>query len=107
MTYPIAKLEGLTAVDAKKLRSVGIRTTDAFLEAAHTSKGRKVLAAKTGFSEQQLLEWANIADYMRIPGLGNGKTKLLRAAGVTEFIHLRSHPIEVLTRLQHLLGIGR
>ena len=31
----------------------------------------------------------------------------LRAAGVTEFIHLRSHPIEVLTRLQHLLGIGR
>ena len=56
MTYPIAKLEGLTAVDAKKLRSVGIRTTDAFLEAAHTSKGRKALAAKTGFSEQQLLE---------------------------------------------------
>ncbi|MBN9005233.1 MAG: DUF4332 domain-containing protein [Rhizobiales bacterium] len=83
MTYPIAKLEGLTAVDAKKLRSVGIRTTEAFLEAAHTSKGRKTLAAKTGFSEQQLLEWANIADYMRIPGLGNGKTKLLRAAGVT------------------------
>ena len=90
MTYPISKLEGLTAVDAKKLRSVGIRTTDAFLEAASTSKGRKALAARTGFSEQQLLEWANLADYMRIPGMGNGKTKLLRAAGVTtvrEFTH--------------------
>ena len=90
MTYPISKLEGLTAVDAKKLRSVGIRTTDAYLEAASTSKGRKVLAARTGFSEQQLLEWANLADYMRIPGMGNGKTKLLRAAGVTtvrEFTH--------------------
>ncbi len=49
MTYPISKLEGLTAVDAKKLRSVGIRTTDAYLEAASTPKGRKALAAKTGF----------------------------------------------------------
>jgi predicted RecB family nuclease len=90
MTYPISKLEGLTAVDAKKLRSVGIRTTDAYLEAASTSKGRKALAARTGFSEQQLLEWANLADYMRIPGMGNGKTKLLRATGVTtvrEFTH--------------------
>ena len=29
------------------------------------------------------MEWANLADYMRIPGMGNGKTKLLRAAGVT------------------------
>jgi predicted RecB family nuclease len=83
MTYPISKLEGLSAVDAKKLRSVGIRTTDAYLEAASTSKGRKALAATTGFSEQQLLEWANLADYMRIPGMGNGKTKLLRATGVT------------------------
>ena len=83
MTYPISKIEGLVAVDAKKLKSVGIRTTDALLEAARSPKGRKMLAAKTGFSEQQLLEWANIADYMRIPGMGNGKTKLLRAAGVT------------------------
>lgn len=30
----------------------------------------------------------------------------LRAAGIIEFIHLRSSPIEVLTRLQRLLGIG-
>ena len=31
----------------------------------------------------------------------------LRAAGVTEFIHLRSNPIEVLTQVQQLLGIGK
>lgn len=83
MTYSISKLEGLSAFEAKKLRSIGIRTTEAYLEAARTSKGRKTLAARTGISEQRLLEWANLADYMRIPGMGNGKTKLLRAAGVT------------------------
>jgi len=31
----------------------------------------------------------------------------LRAVGVTEFIHLRSNPIEVLTKLQQLLGMGK
>ena len=41
-----------------------------------------MLAAKTGISEQQLLEWANFSDYMRIPGMGKAKVGLVRAAGV-------------------------
>src|ERR1700756_5009367 len=83
MTYPISEIEGMTAYCATKLKSQGIRTTDALLEAARTVKGRKALAAKTGISEQQLLEWANISDYMRIPGMGKAKVGLVRAAGVT------------------------
>jgi predicted RecB family nuclease len=83
MTYSISDLEGMTAFAASKLKSQGIRTTDGLLEAAGTVKGRKALAAKTGISEQQLLEWANVSDYMRIPGMGKAKTGLVRAAGVT------------------------
>jgi hypothetical protein len=83
MTYSISKIDGITAVAAAKLKSVGIRTTEGLLEAAHTVKGRKALAAKTGIAEQQLLEWANIADCMRIPGMGKAKAELLRAAGVS------------------------
>jgi len=83
MTYPISEIEGMNAFFASKLKSLGIRTTDALLEAARTMKGRKALAAKTGISEQQLLEWANVSDYMRIPGMGKGKVGLMRAAGVT------------------------
>ena len=83
MTYPISEIDGLTAVAASKLKSLGIRTTEGLLEATRTVKGRKAIAAKTGISEQQLLEWANICDYMRIPGMGKAKTGLLRAAGVT------------------------
>jgi nucleotidyltransferase/DNA polymerase involved in DNA repair len=83
MTYPITEIEGMTAFSAAKLKSLGIRTTAALLEAARTVKGRKLLAAKTGISEQQLLEWANVSDYMRIPGMGKAKVSLVRAAGVT------------------------
>jgi len=48
MTYPLSELEGMTAFAASKLKSQGIRTTEALLEAASTVKGRKALAAKTG-----------------------------------------------------------
>ena len=83
MTYPLSAIEGLGAYPASKLKSLGIRTTDTLLEAARTVKGRKDLAAKTGISEQQLLEWANFADHMRIRGMGKAKIELIRAAGVT------------------------
>jgi hypothetical protein len=83
MTYPLSEIDGLSAYCALKLKAQGIRTTDALLEAARTVKGRKTLAAKTGISEQQLLEWANVSDYMRIPGMGKAKVGLVRAAGVT------------------------
>ena len=83
MTYPISEIEGLSAFSATKLKGLGIRTTDALLEAARTVKGRKELSTKTGISEQQLLEWANVSDYMRIPGMGKAKVGLMRAAGVT------------------------
>jgi predicted RecB family nuclease len=83
MTYPISEIEGMSAFAASKLKSVGIRTTDALLEAARNVRGRKALSAKTGISEQQLLEWANVSDYMRIPGMGKAKVNLMRAAGVT------------------------
>ena len=83
MTYSISEIDGLPAYAAAKLKTLGIRTTDRLLEAARTVKGRKMLAAKTGISEQQLLEWANFSDYMRIPGMGKAKVGLVRAAGVT------------------------
>lgn len=82
MTYPISEIDGLPSLAATKLKSLGIRTTDRLLEAARTVKGRKALAAKTGISEQQLLEWANFSDYMRVPGMGKAKVALVRAAGV-------------------------
>ena len=73
----------MNAFSASKLKPLGIRTAEALLEATRTAKGRKALSARTGISEQQLLEWANMADYMRIRGMGKAKIGLVRAAGAT------------------------
>ena len=81
-SYPISDIHGLTASAAAKLKSIGIRTTASLLDAARDVKGRKALAARTGLTEQQFLEWANIAQFMCIKGMGKGKTDLVRAAGV-------------------------
>lgn len=82
MSYPIAILEhfapGLTAA----LKPSGIRTTGKLLESAKDPKGRKRLAAKIGVDEKCILRWANMADRMRIKGIGEDYAALLEAAGV-------------------------
>lgn len=83
MTYPLNKLDSMSAADASKLKTIGIRTTTKLLEATSSLKGRKAVAARTGLSEAQLLEWANRADCLRIKGMGKATTELLKAAGVT------------------------
>ena len=40
MTYPLSQIEGMAPFAAAKLKKLGIRTTDALLEAARTVKGR-------------------------------------------------------------------
>jgi predicted flap endonuclease-1-like 5' DNA nuclease len=81
-SYPISHIDGLGPHAQAKLKAQGIRTTAGLLDHANTAKARKTLAARTGLSEQDLLAWANIADCMRIKGMGKAKAELLRAAGV-------------------------
>jgi predicted flap endonuclease-1-like 5' DNA nuclease len=88
-TYPISSIDGLTALAASRLKAAGIRTTAALLDAAKNPKGRKALSATTGLSEKQLLEWANMADKMRIKGMGAAKAQLLGKSGVTTVRELK------------------
>ena len=82
MSYPIADLEGIAPGAAAMLKSVGIRTTQRLLETAKNLRGRKALAERTGFDEKEILRWANMADRMRIKGVGEDYAELLEAAGV-------------------------
>src|SRR5262245_20228251 len=83
MTYPVAKLDGMTAQTATKLKKQGIRTTEKLIEVASPVRSRRRLAKETGISEHQLLDWVNIAHYLQIPGMGAAKARLIREAGVT------------------------
>jgi len=81
-SYPITDIDGIEAEVAATLKSAGIRTTGKLLETARSPKGRKLLAEETGFDEKKILCWANMADKMRIKGVGEEYAELLHAAGV-------------------------
>jgi predicted flap endonuclease-1-like 5' DNA nuclease len=82
MTYSLLDIDGIGHDVAAKLKVVGIRTSDRFLEAAKDVKGRKVLARQIGVDERTILKWANLVDRMRIKGVGEEYSELLEAAGV-------------------------
>lgn len=82
MAYSIAAIDDLDAEEAATLKSVGIRTTEKLLEAARSPKGRRELAAMTELDEKRLLHFANLADKLRIKGMGKEYAGLLCAVGV-------------------------
>ena len=82
MSYPITTIEEIGVDEVTALKSAGIRTTDGLLEAAKSPKGRKLLADKVKLDEKKLLRWANIADKLRIKGMGKEYAGLLREVGV-------------------------
>ena len=80
MTYPVSEIA--TPDIAARLKVAGIRTTERLLERAKGPKERKLLAEKTGLDEKRILSLANMADRMRIKGVGADYAGLLQAAGV-------------------------
>ena len=86
----IDAIEGIGVKNATTLRKLRVRTTEALLKAGATRKGRKELAAASGFSEHQILEWVNRADLFRVKGVGEEYSDLLEAAGVDTVKELRT-----------------
>src|SRR5262244_3719567 len=89
MSYSISAIEDIDADEAKALKSLGIRTTEKLLEAAKNPKGRKFLATKAELDKKRLLRWANIADKLRIKGMGKEYAGLLCEVGVDTVKELR------------------
>ncbi|MEO1198743.1 MAG: DUF4332 domain-containing protein [Pseudomonadota bacterium] len=82
MSYSIEKIEGIGPVYGEKLKGIGIVTTGALLDRAKDPKGRKAVASESGVDEKMILKWTNMADLMRIKGVGEEYSELLEAAGV-------------------------
>lgn len=82
-------LEGITQAHNDKLSFIGVRTTGQLLVVAAHRQGREDLASQTGISEGLLLKWVNLADLMRIKGIGEEYSGLLEAIGVDTVIELR------------------
>jgi predicted flap endonuclease-1-like 5' DNA nuclease len=82
MKYKIEEIEGIGPAYGAKLKAAGIADTDSLLARCGAKKGRTEVAKETGLDESRLLKWANMADLMRISGVGEEYSELLEAAGV-------------------------
>ncbi len=98
ISHPIADIDGIEPDMVALLKSKGIRTTAKLLEAAKDPKGRRALAERTGIDEKRLLGWANMADRMRIKGVGQDYANLLQAAGVDTVKELKYRNPEKLAK---------
>ncbi len=83
-------IEGIGPVYSAKLSEFGIYTTEDLLIAGSTRKGRQELIQMTGISDKLILRWVNMADLMRVPGIGEEYSDLLEAAGVDTVKELRN-----------------
>ena len=86
----IEKIEGIGPSYAQKLRVAGIRTTEGLLKAGATSKGRDEICDKCRIGHSLVLEWVNLADLMRVKGVGEEYSDLLEEAGVDTVKELRN-----------------
>lgn len=89
VSYPISGIGGVDPALATKLKTLRIRTTARLLDAGRHAKGRQTLAKETGIPAKQILQLVNKADLMRVKGIGDEYTSLLRAAGVDTLRELR------------------
>lgn len=78
----LSAIKEIDYLQSELLKRSGIRTTEKLLEAAKGARGREALSAQTTIDEQALLRWANIADKLRIKGMGAEYAGLLCHAGV-------------------------
>lgn len=87
--YKIEEIEGIGPAFGAKLAAAGITKTSHLLKMCDCPGGRKQISKTTGISTHQLLKWADMADLMRISGIGKQFGELLKAAGVDTIKELR------------------
>lgn len=90
MNYAIQEVEGIGPSYGEKLEGAGITDTGVLLKICGGKSGRKEVAEKTGISETLILEWTNLADLMRVKGVGKQFAELLEASGVDTVKELRN-----------------
>ncbi|MEO0346543.1 MAG: DUF4332 domain-containing protein [Pseudomonadota bacterium] len=90
----LSDVEGIGPKYAAKLTAAGCRSMEHMLEVGGSKAGRKKIAADSGCTEKQVLEWVNRADLCRVKGVGSEYADLLENAGVDSVPELASRNAE-------------
>jgi predicted flap endonuclease-1-like 5' DNA nuclease len=99
----IDSIEGIGPAFAEKLQSINIQTVADLLRDGATAATRKDISEKTGFSTETILKWVNMADLMRINGVGGQYAELLERSGVDTVKELRNRNAEnLVTKMEEI-----
>ncbi|MEM7625966.1 MAG: DUF4332 domain-containing protein [Planctomycetota bacterium] len=107
MGYKIDEIEGIGPAKKEALAKADIATTDDLLGKCAAPAGRKATAEATGLTEKELLKFANMADLMRIKGVGEEYSELLEAAGVDTVKELATRRADNLTKKMEEVNEGK
>ena len=80
----------IPAADAQRLKNAGISTTFQLLEKGAEPRARRELARATKIAEKTLEGWVQMADVMRVKGVGPDVARLLAACGVHTVTQLKT-----------------
>ena len=78
----LIELNGIDHKAASRLGKMGIDSAETLLKRGHTPQARTQLAQKTLISSRRLLTWVQLADLLRINGIGCDYAILLNQVGV-------------------------
>ena len=89
--YALEEIPQAIPADATaKLKAAGIDSTFQLLEKAGDPKARRELAKSTKIADKTLETWVQMADVLRIKGVGPDVTHLLAACGVKTVAQLKT-----------------
>jgi hypothetical protein len=81
-SYSIADVRAIRPFYAAKLKAAGIKSTTKLLERSATPRLRRALSQSTEIPAHLILDWANVADLTRVPGVAPDHAELLVSSGV-------------------------
>lgn len=84
----LINIEGIGPAYKDKLTHAGVTSVEDLLAKGAKPKGRADLEAATGISGTLILNWINMADLMRVKGVGEEYSELLHVVGVDTVVEL-------------------
>ncbi|MGF1511055.1 MAG: DUF4332 domain-containing protein [Myxococcota bacterium] len=85
----LSEIEGIGTYCAAKLQAIGVTSIETLLERGRTPSGRREMSNACEMDGARILRWINMADLMRIKGVGEEYSDLLEAVGVDTVKELR------------------
>lgn len=84
----IENLPGISSIDVKNLKSLGINTNLELLKFTANGQKQRELALKVGVNPKNILKWVALADLSRVESVGSQYCGLILHSGILSTVQL-------------------